>query len=126
MKNKAATDSQADRRFRRAERAATKQEYSTLRRIFRELRRARIDEALRVATHSAIRPELRAPWSAAIIFAALIRVAGPWAVNTRAQGSRKDDVVFNSWGQPLAGATVRVCTASATPTAAAYNVRVSQ
>src|SRR5260370_28171641 len=27
----------------------------------------------------------------------------------RAQGSRKDDIVFNSRGVPLAGATVRVC-----------------
>src|SRR5205823_14475767 len=27
----------------------------------------------------------------------------------RAQGSRKDDIVFNSRGIPLAGATVRVC-----------------
>jgi hypothetical protein len=30
------------------------------------------------------------------------------------QGSRKDDVVYNALGQPLAGATVRVCTSSAT------------
>src|SRR5215472_17309150 len=28
---------------------------------------------------------------------------------THAQGSRKDDIVFNSRGVPLAGATVRVC-----------------
>jgi hypothetical protein len=31
-------------------------------------------------------------------------------VPTHAQGSRKDDIVFNSRGIPLAGATVRVCT----------------
>src|SRR5438105_4659328 len=34
----------------------------------------------------------------------------PGGVGTaRAQGSRKDDIVFNSRGIPLAGATVRVC-----------------
>src|SRR6266446_3583041 len=34
----------------------------------------------------------------------------PGAVGpARAQGSRKDDIVFNSRGIPLAGATVRVC-----------------
>ncbi|HEY2416699.1 MAG TPA: hypothetical protein VGH84_02185, partial [Steroidobacteraceae bacterium] len=32
----------------------------------------------------------------------------------RAQGSRKDDIVFNAQGRPMAGSTVRVCTASAT------------
>ena len=32
----------------------------------------------------------------------------------RAQGSRKDDIVFNSRGVPLAGATVRVCLMPAT------------
>src|SRR5579863_7961627 len=52
----------------------------------------------------------------AFILAALFCAAGPWAANTRAQGSRKDDVVFNSRGQPLAGATIRVCTAGATAT----------
>ncbi len=35
-------------------------------------------------------------------------------VNARAQGSRKDDIVFNAQGRPMAGATVRVCTAAAT------------
>ncbi len=35
-------------------------------------------------------------------------------VNVRAQGSRKDDIVFNAQGRPMAGATVRVCTAAAT------------
>jgi hypothetical protein len=53
----------------------------------------------------------------AIICAALILcAAGPWASSARAQGSRKDDVVFNSRGQPLAGASIRVCTSSATTT----------
>src|SRR5260370_13864056 len=34
----------------------------------------------------------------------------PGAVGpAHAQGSRKDDIVFNSRGVPLAGATVRVC-----------------
>ncbi len=47
------------------------------------------------------------------LFAAIISAAGPWAATTRAQGSRKDDVVFNSRGQPMAGASVRVCAASA-------------
>jgi len=31
-----------------------------------------------------------------------------------AQGSRKDDIVFNAQGRPMAGATVRVCTSAAT------------
>ena len=31
-----------------------------------------------------------------------------------AQGSRKDDVIINAQGRPLAGATVRICTAAAT------------
>jgi hypothetical protein len=35
-------------------------------------------------------------------------------VPTYAQSSRKDDIVFNSRGTPLAGATVRVCTMPAT------------
>ncbi|MBZ5697128.1 MAG: hypothetical protein LAN18_01125 [Acidobacteriia bacterium] len=32
----------------------------------------------------------------------------------QAQGSRKDDIVFNAQGRPMAGATVRVCTSGAT------------
>ena len=32
----------------------------------------------------------------------------------QAQGSRKDDIVFNAQGRPMAGATVRICTSSAT------------
>jgi hypothetical protein len=51
----------------------------------------------------------------------------PGAVDpTRAQSSRKDDIVFNSRGIPLAGATIRVCTMPAagqpcTPLAAIYS-----
>ncbi len=36
------------------------------------------------------------------------------ARNAHAQGSRKDDIVLNARGTPLAGATIRVCTSSAT------------
>jgi hypothetical protein len=74
--------------------------------------------------------------SASLLFcflASIFSFAGPWATSTRAQGSRKDDVVFNSRGQPLAGAQIRVCTASATttppctPTASVYSdVALSQ
>ena len=46
--------------------------------------------------------------------------------SAQAQGSRKDDIVFNSRGIPLAGATVRVCTMPAsgqpcTPLAQIYS-----
>src|ERR1700683_3163332 len=50
-------------------------------------------------------------WAIAII--AGIAVAS-FGVDARAQGSRKDDIVFNAQGRPMAGATVRVCTSSAT------------
>ena len=36
------------------------------------------------------------------------------SVDAHAQGSRKDDIVFNAQGRPMAGATVRVCTSAAT------------
>src|ERR1700690_1381414 len=36
--------------------------------------------------------------------------------SARAQGSRKDDVVFGPTGHPVSGATIRVCTATATGT----------
>ncbi len=36
------------------------------------------------------------------------------SLDARAQGSRKDDIVFNAQGRPMAGATVRVCTSAAT------------
>ena len=67
---------------------------------------------LRVAN----RNKFRAARNVAMIAAAIFCVAGPWAANARAQGSRKDDVVFNSRGQPLSGATVRVCASTATTT----------
>ena len=37
-----------------------------------------------------------------------------FGANARAQGSRKDDIVFNAQGRPMAGASVRVCTSAAT------------
>jgi hypothetical protein len=37
-----------------------------------------------------------------------------FAATAGAQGSRKDDVVFNAQGRPMAGAAVRICTSSAT------------
>ena len=42
------------------------------------------------------------------IAALVLHVLG-LATGAQAQGSRKDDIVFNSRGVPLAGATVRVC-----------------
>ncbi len=36
------------------------------------------------------------------------------AASAMAQGSRKDDIVFNAQGRPMAGAGVRVCSATAT------------
>ena len=44
----------------------------------------------------------------------VIAVIAACAGTARAQGSRKDDVVFNAQGRPLAGAGVRVCTSAAT------------
>lgn len=44
---------------------------------------------------------------------AAIALASP---SVRAQGSRKDDVVFGPAGHPVSGATIRVCTATATGT----------
>src|SRR5882672_8870549 len=46
----------------------------------------------------------------AFVALALVVCAG----SARAQGSRKDDVVFNAQGRPMAGAAVRVCTSGAT------------
>ncbi len=45
-----------------------------------------------------------------------------------AQGSRKDDVIINAQGRPLAGATVRICTAAATgqPCAPLANIFANQ
>ena len=66
----------------------------------------------------------RAGWSCALVLVVLgfFGAARP----ARAQGSRKDDIVFNAQGRPMAGATVRVCTATATgqpcsPLAAVYS-----
>ena len=49
---------------------------------------------------------------AVTIFAILALGGSTPQVN--AQGSRKDDIVFNAQGRPLAGATVRICTSAAT------------
>jgi hypothetical protein len=56
---------------------------------------------------------------AILVFAACVETA-------QAQGSRKDDIVFNAQGRPLAGSGVRVCASSAsgqpcTPLAAIYS-----
>ena len=52
------------------------------------------------------------------IFVVLMMVAlqvWPGMVKTaHGQGTRKDDIVFNTRGVPLAGATVRVCAMPAT------------
>jgi hypothetical protein len=45
---------------------------------------------------------------------AVMLAAGWHTPELRAQGSRKDDVIVNAQGRPLAGATVRVCTAAST------------
>src|SRR5215472_6064578 len=49
---------------------------------------------------------------ALLVFA--LHVLPGTVVSAHAQGSRKDDIVFNSRGTPLAGATVRVCAMPAT------------
>jgi hypothetical protein len=46
------------------------------------------------------------------VFMAVVIAACPGTA--LAQGSRKDDVVFNAQGRPMAGASVRVCTSTAT------------
>ncbi len=66
-------------------------------------------------------PRSRRSWAAALAGAAtfwccatvLAGMLGS-APAARAQGSRKDDIVFNAQGRPMAGANIRVCTASAT------------
>ena len=55
-------------------------------------------------------------WMRALIAAVAVCAAGPWAATAKAQGSRKDDLVLNSRGQPLAGAQIRVCANNATTT----------
>ncbi len=49
---------------------------------------------------------------AILLYVILLIAAG--AGTAHAQGSRKDDIVFNAQGRPMAGATVRVCTSAAT------------
>ena len=46
--------------------------------------------------------------------AAVMGLAVSLVPAAHAQGSRKDDIVFNAQGRPMAGATVRVCIAAAT------------
>ena len=48
------------------------------------------------------------------LLALLLHVVPGVVDPARAQGSRKDDIVFNSRGVPLAGATIRVCAMPAT------------
>ncbi len=49
---------------------------------------------------------------ASFSFVIMLVAAGPGTAF--AQGSRKDDIVFNAQGRPMAGAAVRVCTSAAT------------
>jgi len=49
-----------------------------------------------------------------VFLALLVCLAAPRAA--RAQGSRKDDIVLNRFGQPVAGASVTVCLSGATGT----------
>lgn len=55
-----------------------------------------------------------AAWHGAAGSALLAMALTICAASLFAQGSRKDDVVFNAQGRPMAGATVRVCTSAAT------------
>jgi len=52
-------------------------------------------------------------FTAAVLLGVLIMLA---ASTARAQGSRKDDIVFGSDGHPVAGATITVCVSTATGT----------
>jgi hypothetical protein len=65
------------------------------------------------ATYTRLRGRIFVAAPAVTISLALLAMlcAAPPAA---AQGSRKDDVVINAQGRPLAGATVRICTANAT------------
>ena len=69
--------------------------------------------------------------SRALALCALLGAIFFSATGAHAQGSRKQDIVMNRFGQPVAGATVTVCTAGATgtpcsPLAAIYsNVALS-
>lgn len=53
---------------------------------------------------------------AAQLPALLLLSAALLAPGVRAQGSRKDDIVFGAQGKPVAGATITVCTSTATGT----------
>ena len=54
-------------------------------------------------------------FAVAAVYCALAAIAlNVCGVATFAQGSRKDDVVFNAQGRPMAGAGVRICTSAAT------------
>ena len=50
--------------------------------------------------------------TAAVTLVALLFAA--WAPQARAQGARKDDLVINSAGQPVGGASIAICNATAT------------
>ena len=52
--------------------------------------------------------------AAMLACAAVMGLAVSLVPAAHAQGSRKDDIVFNAQGRPMAGATVRVCIAAAT------------
>src|SRR2546428_1140998 len=49
-----------------------------------------------------------------VILALALHICPGVVAPAHGQGSRKDDIVFNSRGVPLAGATVRVCLMPAT------------
>jgi pectate lyase-like protein len=57
----------------------------------------------------------RSKFTLSIAFAAVVLFAA-LAPAAKAQGSRKDDIVLGTTGHPVAGATVRVCQATATGT----------
>jgi hypothetical protein len=50
------------------------------------------------------------------IFALALMIGGLASPQARAQGSRRDDIVFGPTGHPIAGATITVCQATATGT----------
>ena len=51
-------------------------------------------------------------WIGKVYFLALMLVG--FAELAHAQSSRKDDIVFNAQGRPMAGAPMRLCTSIAT------------
>src|SRR6266403_3641576 len=67
-----------------------------------------IDESKNVLRQPMIRSKIAMGFLWALLALALHVVPGPVGP-AHAQGTRKDDIVFNSRGIPLAGATVRVC-----------------